>query len=105
MTVFGDQLTKFVGDTFGTSWTTSDGRVVPDVDSLPLKNQAVTFDTATVLYADLAESTALVRKYKPFFAADIYKNYLYCAGRIIERNELSLIHISEPTRLGMISYA
>lgn len=41
-------------------------------------------------YADLAESTALVRKYKPFFAADIYKNYLYCAGRIIERNEGSI---------------
>lgn len=87
MTVFGDQLKNFVKQTFRTAWSTREGRVVPDVDSLPLKNEAVTFDSATVLYADLAESTALVRRYKPFFAADIYKNYLYCAGRIIERND------------------
>lgn len=87
MTEFADQLRMFAKDAFETSWTTRDGRVVPDVDSLPLKNDAVEFESATVLYADLAESTALVDKYRPFFAADIYKNYLYCAGRIIERNE------------------
>jgi class 3 adenylate cyclase len=87
MTEFAEQLQKFVGETYRTNWTEREGRVVPDVDSLPFKNEAITFESATVLYADLAESTALVRKFKPFFAADIYKNYLYCAGRIIEKNE------------------
>jgi class 3 adenylate cyclase len=85
MTVFRDELENFVGATFRAAWTRRAGRVVPDVDSLPLKNEAVTFEAATVLYADLAESTALVKGYKDFFAAEIYKNYLYCATRIIAR--------------------
>lgn len=86
MTLFSDQLQSFVDKTFVDGWTERQGRVVPDVDSLPMSNTAVVFDSGTVLYADLAESTGLVKNYKPWFAADIYKNYLYCAGRIIERN-------------------
>lgn len=87
MTVFGDQILDHVATTFRNAWSKREGKVVPDVDSLALKNDAVTFEQATVLYADLAESTALVRGHKSYFAAEIYKNYLYCAGRIIERNE------------------
>src|SRR4051812_36873707 len=47
-----------------------------------LSNDAVEID-GTVLYADLAESTPLVKGYKDWFAAEVYKNYLYCAARII----------------------
>jgi class 3 adenylate cyclase len=36
-----------------------------------------------VLYADLAASTKMVRGYKDWFSAEVYKSYLYCAAKII----------------------
>ena len=48
------------------------GNVVPESENLALTNDAVTLD-ATVLYADLADSTGLVDKYTADFAAEIYK--------------------------------
>ena len=38
---------------------------------------------ATVLYADLDDSTRLVDTKKAWFAAEVYKTYLVCAARII----------------------
>jgi class 3 adenylate cyclase len=65
-----------------TNWKSRDGQVVPDSDSIKLGNDAVKLD-GTVLYADLADSTALVNTYKAHFAAEIYKTYLVTACRII----------------------
>jgi class 3 adenylate cyclase len=67
---------------FRENWTKRDGNVVPDEESLTLANDAVELD-ATVLYADLADSTKLVDGYKAYFAAEIYKTYLKCAAKII----------------------
>lgn len=78
-----EDLEKYAAATHDGVWTRRAGQVVPDTDSLTLKNEAVTFDSATVLYADLADSTGLVKGYKDWFAAEVYKNYLYCAARII----------------------
>ena len=39
--------------------------------------------TGTVLYADLDDSTDLVNRMKPAFAAEIYRSFLACAARII----------------------
>jgi len=36
--------------------------------------------------ADLAGSTALVKGYKDWFAAEVYKSFLHCASRIIKAN-------------------
>jgi class 3 adenylate cyclase len=55
---------------------------VPEASDLKLSNDAVKI-SGTVLYADLADSTNLVKNYKDFFAAEVYKNYLYCAAKII----------------------
>ncbi|MDF0513457.1 hypothetical protein PX701_07480 [Agromyces sp. H3Y2-19a] len=82
MTSFESELTDFADKTYRTGWTVRQGRKVPDVDDLTAGNDAVTFE-GVVLYADLTESTALVRGYNNWFAADVYKTYLYCAGRII----------------------
>ena len=71
---------------FGTSWNTREGKVVPEPEDIKLGNDAVTFEEAAVLYADLADSTALVDKYFNWFAADVYKSYLYCAAKLI-RNQ------------------
>ncbi len=63
-------------------WDTRDGQKIPEPDDLKLRNDAVKLE-ATVLYADLADSTGLVDSHKPFFAAEIYKSYLHAAAKII----------------------
>jgi uridylate cyclase len=67
---------------FRSSWATRDGDKVPEAEDLKLGNDAVKL-TGTVLYADLADSTALVQKYKKPFAAEIYKTFLHCAAKIL----------------------
>ncbi len=77
-----DDLLQEVSKTFRSQWTTRDGTVVPAYDSIALDNDAVKLD-ATVLYADLADSTNLVDTYVPGFAAEIYKTFLHCAAKIV----------------------
>lgn len=78
-----DDITKYVHDTFATQWSTTDGRVVPGPDSgIGLGNHAVKI-SATVLYADLADSTGLVKSHEKAFAAEIYKTYIYAAAKLI----------------------
>jgi class 3 adenylate cyclase len=77
-----DELESDVTDIFRSQWTTRDGRTVPDTDDIALGNDGVTLD-GTVLYADLAESTALVDGNTPSFAAEVYKAYLLCASKVI----------------------
>lgn len=57
---------------FESRWTKRDGQVVPDLEDLQLGNDAVKLQ-ATVLYADMADSTNLVDSNEPHFAAEIYK--------------------------------
>jgi class 3 adenylate cyclase len=82
-------LEEEVAAVFKAAWTERDGTVVPDEDSLKLGNDAIRLK-ATVLYADLADSTKLVDRYKPAFAAEIYKTFLHCAAKII-RTESGVI--------------
>lgn len=77
-----DDLEKRVKEIFGQQWSTRDGTVVPSDDSIKLSNDAVKLK-ATVLYADLADSTKLVDGYKDWFAAEVYKTFLHCAAKII----------------------
>ena len=55
---------------------------MPEAEDIKLGNDAVTLD-GTVLYADLAESTAMVNNYKNWFAAKVYKSFLLSACRMI----------------------
>lgn len=64
------------------TWTTRNGTVIPGDDSVTLGNDAVEID-ATVLYADLADSTDMVDNYRPAFAAEIYKAFLHCCAKIV----------------------
>ncbi|MCB2177203.1 MAG: hypothetical protein KQH57_15440 [Actinomycetales bacterium] len=63
-------------------WRRRKGDAVPDSSSVTFGTDAVELD-GTVLYADLTDSTGLVNGYKDWFAAEVYKNYLYTAARII----------------------
>jgi class 3 adenylate cyclase len=80
---FKDEVTKYVHDTFANSWTITDGRKIPTTDSnIGLGNQTTKID-AVVLYADLADSTGLVRDKKRLFATEVYKTFVYAAAKCI----------------------
>lgn len=80
-----NELEVYVQKVLDEQWQRRSGQKVPDTDDVALKNEAVELD-ATVLYADLAGSTKMVKGYKDWFAAEIYKTYLYCATKIIRAN-------------------
>jgi class 3 adenylate cyclase len=71
---------------FKTQWTTRDGQTVPDDQTVKLGNDAVKL-RATVLYADLADSTKMVDKKKAEYSAEVYKTFLLCAARIITSHD------------------
>lgn len=77
-----DDLSSEVTKILTEKWVERDGQTVPEPEDLKLSNDAVKLN-ATVLYADLAESTALVQGYKAHFAAEVYKAYLYTAAKIV----------------------
>ena len=77
-----DDLQAEVAEIFRQQWSTREGSVVPTEDTLKLYNDGVDLE-ATVLYADISESTKLVDGYKAYFAAEVYKAFLRCAARII----------------------
>lgn len=85
MSDFSEQLSSAVKIIFREQWQTREGRVVPEPTDIALGNVAVTFNRATVLYADLTGSTKLVDAEGWTFAAEIYKAYLHCATAIIRK--------------------
>ena len=79
-----DDLQKEVAATFRAVWDRRDGTVVPADDSLRLGNDAVELD-ATVLYADLADSTKLVDSHIRAFAAEVIKHFFTVRQRSFGR--------------------
>ncbi len=74
-----------IKDVLTTTWKTRKGIKVPEPEAVKLGNDAVLLD-GTVLYADMADSTALVSGYKDWFAAEVYKSYLVAACHVIRNN-------------------
>lgn len=63
-------------------WARRKGQVVPTTESVALRNGAVDLD-AVVLYADLAHSTQLARKFALTTAAKVVRAYLSTMTRLI----------------------
>lgn len=82
-----EDLTAEVKAIFRAQWATRAGAVVPEPNDLKLSNDAVMFDRATVLYADLSGSTRLVNAEAWTFAAEIYKTFLFCAAKLIRSED------------------
>lgn len=80
-----DDLNSEVNKIFKSAWTERAGLVVPTDESIGLGNDAVKLN-ATVLYADLADSTVMVDTHTAGFAAEVYKSFLHCAAKIIRAN-------------------
>lgn len=81
-----DEIAAYAKKTHDDVWERREGRKVPESEDVRAGTDAVTLD-GTVLYADLADSTGMVKSKKDWFAAEVYKNYLYAACRIIKANE------------------
>lgn len=79
-----EDLNSEVKQTFKDQWDVQKTTDVPDPENLRLNsNHAKDLECATVLYADIDDSTSIVDKFKWFFSAGVYKAYLRCAGQII----------------------
>jgi len=99
-----DELLAEVQRIFREQWSIRDARVVPEPQGLGLEsNNAAHLDRATVLYADLSDSTKLVDAKAWSFAAEVYQAFLYCAGRII-RNAGGTIVAYDGDRVMAIFY-
>ncbi len=79
------ELQRAIDEIFATNWKRREGEVVPEAEDVRLGNDAVELE-ATVLYADLVDSTGLVQGYKDWFAAEVYKTYLMCSSEMIRNN-------------------
>ena len=75
-----------IKEILATKWNTRVGQKVPEPNDIGLANDAVKLD-ATVLYADLKESTLMVNNLPVSIAAEIYKCYLKGCCEIIKNNE------------------
>jgi class 3 adenylate cyclase len=81
-----DTLKTEVAQLFAEKWPdpVPVATTVPEPEDLLLgSNDAKQID-ATILYADLAASTALVDSHQWWFAGEVYKAFLHCAGKIIK---------------------
>jgi len=76
--------------TYGTKWQVRIGTGVPAAAALKLSNDAIFFENATVLYADLDGSAGLVRTKKWEFAGQVYKTFLYTVSRLIRKHSGSI---------------
>src|SRR5882762_7510078 len=92
-----EELNTEITAIFRSRWSERDGTVVPEDVDLQLRNDAVKLK-ATVLYADLADSTVLVDGYRPHFAAEIYKAFLHASAKII-RSESGVITAYDGDRI------
>lgn len=79
-----DELEQQIEFIFSTEWDTINGQKIPEAEHVKLGNHSIILE-ATVLYADLTESTELVDNHDPLFAAEIYKSYLHCASKLIKK--------------------
>jgi len=77
-----DDLSAQVSTILKQSWNIRDGQVVPETKDVVLAGGAVKL-TATVLYADLAQSSYLATDFQQRTAAKIIKTFLYCMCRLI----------------------
>lgn len=86
-----NQLEREVKGIFADAWMLVETDSVSDPTDLRLNsNHAKELDEATVLYADLGGSTAMVDDFSWQFCAEVYKAYLKCTSEII-RSESGVI--------------
>jgi hypothetical protein len=76
------ELSSDVDSIIKNGWDMRAGQVIPETDAIALGNSGVSLE-ATILYADLADSTELAL-YDREIAAEVYKAYLLGTSRLIK---------------------
>jgi class 3 adenylate cyclase len=90
MSEVADDARSYAGSTFRSAWSIEDWERVPtEDDAIGLGNKGVRLD-AVVLYADLRDSTGLVKDYTEEISAEIYKTYVYAAAKAIRFHDGSV---------------
>mgnify|MGYP000871691719 CR=1 FL=1 len=85
-----DELSQRVRDLAFTRWgQIPNARVLPDAGDLTFGNTGERIE-ACILYADIHRSTEMVDSLPDTMAAEYYKAFLYCAGRIIKSRDGSI---------------
>lgn len=77
-----DDLTTEVSKIIVQKWDIRDGRVIPSTDDVALFGGAIKLD-ATVLYADLSQSSKLATEFQQCTAAKVMRAFLYCMSKLI----------------------
>lgn len=80
-----DDLTASVIDTLNAPWDIRTGYVVPTTETVALRGGGVEID-ATILYADLAQSSKLATEFDRRTGAKVIKAFLGCAVKLIRAN-------------------
>lgn len=78
-----DALRKDLDEILSARWSVRRGLVVPSTSKVQLAGGAVRLP-ATMLYADLADSTELAMGQDRRVAAKVFKSFLACASRLIK---------------------
>lgn len=80
-----DDLESDINSVLAFNWDTRDGQVAPETDSISLAGGGVKLD-ATMLYADLADSTGL-SMWDRRVAARVFKAFLSTSSRLIKARD------------------
>lgn len=83
-----DDLSSDVSKIIQQGWNIRDGRVVPETE-VALEGGAVRLD-ATVLYADLAQSSKLATEFQQKTAAKVVRIFLRCMCRLITAHDATI---------------
>lgn len=81
--VSADDLKKGVNDILYTKWDIRTSTSIPETDGVKLSGGAAKLD-ATVLYADVVESSRLASNYDKRTTAKILKSFIDCTCRLIK---------------------
>ncbi len=80
-----DDLSARVSDILSQSWDFREGRTIPIDSAVSLAGGAVRLD-ATVLYADLVQSSRLATDFHQKTAARVIRSFLYCMCRLVKEH-------------------
>ena len=86
MTTTAEDLESIVNDVLYAPWDLRTGNTVPTVESVALRGGGVELQ-ATVLYADLAQSSKLATEFDRRVAAKVVKVFLACSTRLIREQD------------------
>lgn len=89
-----------VQTTISTKWNKRNGQKIPSSDEVALAGGAVEIE-ATFLYADLANSSKMVKEFDRRIAAKIIKSFLSAASKLIKHNGGKIVSFDGDRVLGV----